>query len=677
MLAISTGSIAADNEDFTLEEIIVTAQKRAQSLQDVPIAVSAITSQTFDRQALLNLSEALELTPNIEVVENDSGANVILRGVSRGSVAILLDGVAQLGGATTFSSPITDIERVEVLRGPQGSIYGRNAAGGVINYITKAPSEEFEGSVKADFGNYGFSQYSGMLNVPVVEGKVSTRFNAFYEDRGGWVDNEFDGSKLESAEKYGFRGQILFTPNDNLSARFMVQYNNNKPSSHTAYYQTGSELMDFWVAHVNAGLGKNLPTIGNDAFSGTTNLDGGVSLSTKQTHAQAHLTWDDDWGTLLSITGYTDRNRKADNLDTDASALDLLVLDKEVDNTDFSQEFRFVSNTDGKLEYVAGLYYERETSDVTEITRFGEDGDYIASSLFGNAFATGINSAIGVPLLPTDFTPLFTTGSFLGIWDYDEDHSVKKTYAAYINATYKLTEKLHLTAGGRLSRVNDVRSELGIPTVYNLQQLAGPELAPFAAFVPDAFTIPGAAVQNVPIPVYKKTDWSAAVKGTYFVSDDIMVYGSVSRGFTPGRVSALRVNSTDIQIDELEPEVIWNDEVGTKTSLMDNRLQLNGSLYFLNYSNFRTFTLVDNAFQPADGGTMHNYGFELEAIARPIQGLTLMASVGYTNATYKDVARGGENRTGCYLGQSEANGCIDGTQLRTGQQVEGSAKWNG
>lgn len=676
LLAGSGQAVADDNDDFVFEEIIVTAQKRAQSLSDVPVAVSVLTSDVFESQALTNLTDALELTPNIEIVESANGAEVVMRGVSRGAVATLLDGVGQSSRESTFASPIADVERVEVLRGPQGSVYGRNAAGGVINYVTKAPSDEFEAQLRADFGNHEYRQFAGLINVPLVDDKLAMRINAYHEHDGGWIDNEIDGRTLESSKKYGVRGQLLFTPKDNFSARLMVQYNNNKPDSHASYYIQGSPVMDFWVATINNALGKNLPSINGDIFSGVANVDGSLSAQAENLQVQAHLTWDTDWASLMSITAYTKLDRSEDGLDIDVSALDMVKTDRTLDRSNFSQEFRLVSADSDTFEYVAGLYFERTTFDEHTDWFFGEDGDFILNALFSQQVAAGVNPFLPAPLLPTNGSPLFVSGTFNGLYDTDIIGGNTETYSAFANGTFKVNEKFHLTAGGRINRTNAARDELGLPVAFNLSESALPAYAAFAPFFPTAQTIPTAIAQSGPIDDVNETDWGASLKGTYFANDDMMLYASVTRGFSPGRISVVRVSDTENRVDQLPEEIVWSYEVGTKSSFLDNRLLLNSSLYFLDYSNFRTTTLVGANTEVSNAGTMHNYGFELEAIARPIPELTLNASLGYTHATYKS-ADGEDSLVACYLGQTAAEGCVGGSQVRTGKQVEGSARWNG
>jgi len=676
----------ADSNEMMFEEIVVTAQKREQTLQDVPVAVSVVSGAVIENQALVNLSEALELVPNIDVVERQSGAQVVMRGIARSSVAVLVDGIAQGSGLSTFDSPLADVKRIEVLRGPQGSIYGRNAAGGIINYITNEPGQEFEANLSAGIGNDGFYQVSGLINAPVVEDKVALRVNGYYSHEGGYVDNVLTGENLEKTDRYGFRAQVLFTPTTDFSVRLSAQYNRENSNGRLFYFSDGPEIVNFWSETLDNVRGTTTPRVATDPFSGEVTMDGSGRRKNREYQLHAHVSWEQDWGTLMSITSYqdgTEGNRGA-AFESDYGPLDILTNRYSFAFTDFTQEFRLVSNTDGKFEYLAGLYYQRTTEDERSDLLTGVDGSYILSAQISQALAAGVNASLGFPVLPDAcdrvnvvpggcpvfFDPnVFAPGTPLVS---ETDGNTLDTYAAFGNFTYKFNDKFHINGGARLSRVVENNTELSIPAVYNLQAATFAPFAPFAAFIPSEFGLfPGIDADRE----YKKTDWSGTLKASYFASDNTTAYASVTRGFRPGSIITIRTANV-LENDEVDPEIIWSYEAGLKTSFLENRLLLNAAAFYVDYTNFRTFIFNDRGNVPSDGGALRNIGFEVDMIARPAQYLTLRAAIGYTDAAYQQTD-GADNTVQCYENQTEAEGCVDGNQVRTGRQAENAPHWSG
>ena len=427
-LSLTDVALAAEDEELMIEEVIVTAQKRTQNLKDVPISIAAMTTETIKQTGIRELSEIAEYIPNLEI--SNRGGTITIRGVGSSSrnigfdsrVSVYVDGV-YTGVSPAANQDILDLERIEVLRGPQGTLFGKNSVAGAISLVTKKPAEEFDADVTLSLGNFDYRRVTAILDLPLSE-KVFAKLAVNDRTRDGYVTNLPTGHDLGNQNSTSYRAQLRALLTDNLEMNLSLdrfEENNN-------FY--GSRIIG-----TQAGLFEpNIePFTANNNFvpQGKRVLDG-AALNFDWTLANDF--------TLKSISGY--RNTLSDGQsDLDGGykyaqgSLDFLFGITSETETDFrdeykqlSQEFQLISPNDRDLQYVAGLYfYDQEGT-----TSRGAPGHNDPAHPF---YAGGL-----LPFPGDTFDVLRTTG----VVD-------TRMYAAYINGTYKFTDKLTLGLGGRYS----------------------------------------------------------------------------------------------------------------------------------------------------------------------------------------------------------------------------------
>lgn len=382
-----------------IEEIIVTAEKREMNVQEIPIAISVFSAEALDNQGITNL-EALQFSVPGLNVGGDRAINIVtLRGVSQentssggeSGIAFHLDGVYQ-ARAFAGMTPLFDMERVEVLRGPQGTLYGRNATGGAINYITKKPQHEFEATADVLLGDYDRVLTRGAVNLPLKADQIALRISFLYEDRDGYYDNIWLNKTEGDIESRGYRAQLSISPTSDIEILL------------SSSRETAGGNIVLGTALTDMGLGT-LP-VDSDPFTIRQDFSGSDDDTFSQHYGK--LTWDLDSMVFSSLTAYA----KTDVLtryDFDYTEGPFIAYDGyRIKAEQWTQEFQLFSNTAGSLEWILGLYYLKEKND--------DSGTLNGPFFQGYSFTTTID---------TD------------------------SYAAYGQATYAMTDKLSLTAGLR------------------------------------------------------------------------------------------------------------------------------------------------------------------------------------------------------------------------------------
>jgi len=342
LLPLADGAAIAAEPTFGLEEIVVTSRKRSENLSDIPDTVNAFSAQTIENAGIERIDDALALTPNFEI-RNDQQPGVFtmtVRGVSQvrngePPVAFVVDGVT-LPSSNAFTQDLFDVERIEVLKGPQGALYGRNAIGGAIIVVTKDPTNEVEGFVKGRAGKGNDFRITGGVSGPIVEDKVLARIAGYYHNSDGLLDNVTVGDDADWEESGGVRGKVLFYATDQLTVDLRGSY--NKLDGGSAYY-----------VNTDSSFGGNATGIIQSDVAGVAHV--------KNWDLSAKIDWDTAAGRLTSITSYNDyRETNHQDIDwTPTSFLEgLLVTDVE----GFTQEVRFTSNDDQPLRWFVGGFYQ-------------------------------------------------------------------------------------------------------------------------------------------------------------------------------------------------------------------------------------------------------------------------------------------------------------------------------
>lgn len=611
-------------------EIVVTAQKRTENAQRVPISITALGQAELQRNG--GLRNALDLTKSVPGLQVNalfglSNPTIYIRGVgvnsydaaSAGAVGITYDEVFLNSGVGALFSAF-DIERVEVLKGPQGTLYGRNTTGGVINYTTAQPSFTTKVTASATVGNFGAGYFEFGAGGPIISDTLAVRVSGVYKRRDGYVRNDLSGNDLNNINISAGRLQILWRPTPNLDIENKVEVGKSK-SSAIAFTTlgtfnaaagracTGAEILQRGICS-NPITGYIAPTDIDHIESDVPNTSEVLSSFTER----LSLNWTGDNVRFTSISAYV-RNLRELNQDQDDSPFGILTSPLWPQKSrQFTQELRLSSVGDGRLKWVLGAYYLQE--------RLNSDADFDVLKVFR----------------PDPTQPFFLpTGPFRIKQSYSQ-RTVSK--AVFAQLDYKLTDSLTLTAGARYT--DDVKHLLfrtfvgPIPPIGQESQPLTPAngLAGFVDADQSNFTIDAPA--NVTTTMRKPT-WRLALD--YQVTPDVNVYGSYSRGIRSGgyNTSAFFIG----EFKPVRPERIDAFEVGIKSDLFDRHVRFNASAFYSNYRDQQVFSLyrdpVSGAFsQLQQNASSHIYGGEFQLQVRPARGLSLGASGTYLHARYTD-----------------------------------------
>ncbi len=676
-LLLSAGAQA----QMLIEEIIVTAQKREQNVQDVPISISAFSGDFIEASGADDLQSLAYYTPNLTLSRSSQLANnrILLRGVGsvgnsaiEPAVAVFIDGVYYPRPSSVIGN-LTDLELVEVLRGPQGTLFGRNASVGALNIRTRRPTREFEGKLTARYGNYDAKYVAGSLSSalsPAAAGRLAFH----YADRNGYASNRFterdSRSKVGAYEDMSVRGKLHFDQGENLEVNVSVDYarinNEGGPISVIAdtYIPTTNPTVPRYDFVLSSALDAtavpgqrpprsvgSLPVL-DDTFSFDLNQDHRDTAKDEQLGLALDWTWSVGEHDIRSITAI----RQWENYTYETSLrlpADLLnrVTDYEVDT--LSQELQFISPAGGRLEYVAGLYYYRENYNIDQQFDLGADfcqstnnlafllglrrtldalqpavaaGQLTAQAAQAQAATIGLRAGAGL-------NGVCRRGPLTG--GVDVDFRQKMTsYAAFGQATFRFNEQLLLTTGLRVTR--DKKSgSLG-------QVVNNRTLAPAAIPGPpgQAPTLPGLdfRIDEPAAPLaFKDTALTWLANISYYPTEDIMLFATASTGFKSGGFNPDGFNSVgrDRKVSRVfESETTDNYELGVKSSWLEQRLSANLTLFHTKIADFQDRQFDGINFFVQNAGKLTQQGVELDLIANPIEPLYVVVGASYLDSEF-------------------------------------------
>ena len=592
LLFMSATTSAAEQ---VLEEVVVTAQRRDQSLQSVPISVTALTSGDIQE---LNLADSVSIgdrVPNLNFKTIGGTLNITIRGVGNNDfntaaispVSVYRDGVVVGANAPQVFS-LFDMDRIEVLRGPQGTLFGKNTTGGALTYYSKKPGDEVDGRVRATYGRFDLVHAEAAATVPISE-NFKLRIAGVTRQRNGFADNIFNDEGIGEIDENAVRAIFRYTP-ENLDA--LLQIGHGKAKNGLNHIKAVGTLPG----------GTNLVgwTYPDRDDLDNWNLDAPSHNEIENTYAILDISYYLDSFTIKSITGYDDGS--GDYLqDSDASPINVLYRHINLAETEqFTQELQ-LQYSDEKLDAVAGLYY------------FKEDYDYF---LFLEFF--GFASPFGLSRLFTNTRK-------------------NEAYAAFAQGTYELSDRVRATAGIRYT-YDDVKAsaeEFRLFGAFNLNPSPG-ELVEWLPFVEDKTDSDA-------------VDWRLALE--FDLQDDVMAYGSITKGFKAGGSRAAGVVNTPEELGHVDPEELIAYEVGIKSTALEQRLRINASAFYYDYTDLQvqsvrqgennlTVILVENA---ADAEIS---GLEVEISALPLPGLELGLNLGVVDGDYKNYVSGAVDAAG-------------------------------
>ncbi len=568
-----------------IEEVIVTARKRQESIQDVPISITALSGAEIQEAGLLRLQDISSLVPNMTYLEANSNkfTNVTLRGISSGgglgndpAIGVYIDDI-YIGRDSGFNSDLLDIERIEVLKGPQGTLFGRNTTVGAINITTKRPSEELEGQLLLDMGNYDYRRIGGLISGPLSD-NVSAKLSVVDTERDGFLDNSFGGT-ANTVDYTMARGQLLWEASDRLEFMVTASYREDSGDGNNYVTQNQGEAVTF-------SRDVSIPDIGFE--------------DVEDTMLALHATYEFDGMLLTSITGRQELEESYVN-DQDWSPLDDLTGVDSRDMEAWSQELRLESTGDNRLDWIVGLYYYQQDFDVSTQSLSGFDTIY--------AFF-GLTDLIGSGVPPSSISPGIPDGVDISAVSTIETES----YAAFANATYDFSDQWSITAGIRYS--TDDRD-------LDYEQDATP-LAAAAGFFP--FTLQDEQDDD---------EWTPSVSLNWTPDEDKLVYASYSRGYKAGGFN--NSISTTASLVSFDAETLDNYELGFKSTWMDSTLRVNMALFYMEYNDKQESRFISGVgFQQDNAGKATSEGFEMDFEWIPADRWRLFGGVGYAKAEYDD-----------------------------------------
>lgn len=571
----------AESEKY--ETITVTSSRRTKSLNEVPMAITALGSMTLERANVLDIEDVAGMTPGFSIsTYNPVTPQPYIRGVGTNSssvgddasVGVFIDDV-YAGRAGGFRSDLFDIQRVEVLRGPQGSLYGRNVAGGAISVITKDPTEFFEGKLKGTVGSHNLTELQGMVSGPLADG-ISGRFAGSVRNRDGWVDNVHTGNELRDQDNQSFRGKLNFDLSRDADLMLIADYAKDSLHGPGARSVTGYDDV----------YGSSYPTQGsNDKVD----LYRDGSTDREIYGLSANLTVNLGDYEFTSITAYREQDYYFFDDLTGRYLRDAglsLMNDASETSKQWTQEFRLQNLTTGPLEWTAGVYLFNE-----EINRL-EAWD-----------STKMYELQGVDNMTSR-----------GVWDATNETD---SYALFGEGSYRINDQWQVTLGGRYTYDNK-------------------DFAVTASGAPDLL---GFLQENYQVAEEKSwNSFTPKVTLNYFAEQGDMVYLTLSEGYKAGGYNGIAADAQAASV-AFDQEKARNYELGFKARFFDRMLSVNGAAYFLDYTDLQNFTTdIETGEVRTATGDAEVKGLELDANAFVTDGLRMFATYAFTDAEFTSFA---------------------------------------
>ena len=705
-IAISLSAVTAYAQDqAVLEEIVVTAQKRQQSLQDVPISVSVVTGDKIVEAGINNMDDLALYVPNFSKGESGAGAIIQIRGIGTGSnagfeqsVVMYMDDIS-LSRSPLARMPLMDLERVEVLRGPQNVLFGKNSIAGAISMVTAKPTDELEGSVSLRYEpDYGDSEAIAVLSGPISD-SVSGRLAVRYADYGGYYYNSFLERDEEQREEMAVRGTLRWDAGDDAELIFKFENNtvDGKGEGHELIfgYDTlipGFEGLDYpGLVATLQGLynsqfepfpgfvlfpavpGFEPPVdVGSDEISmdrrRRSAFDGFQELDLNKLQVTYNQDFDDF--TFTSVTGYIeyDEDRLAGG---GLSGIDISRVLTNEKYEQISQEFRFTSTGDGPFQWIAGGYFQ--TWDLDQIgTTFLDETN--VPVLLGLTLAPGLQGVANLE-------------SFI---DYDGDST---TYAGFGQFTWSMSDRARITVGGRYTHeikngrrfadvVNSTTGEFDISQAILTSCLFGVDYNTLGQASAFGFPLPDCTFVNPAPPGYYSTHdardrrtedaFMPSLTLEFDVGDDSMIYASASQGYKAGGFDATAVREKNLEYEE---EEVLGYELGLKSSFAGGRAQTNIAVFSSDYEDLQSTTFDGTAgFFTGNAAVYDAQGIGFDGRWRVADALTLAGSFAYIDGEFG----GGEvesNRIPCNIRFAQLNpGAVC---YREGVRPSNTPEWSG
>ncbi len=620
------GTAASVPDSGASEDVLVTARRRTERSQDVPIAINAFGAAQIESTRTFNLRDLQQLTPSLVVTNtNPRNTSINIRGLGNNvavyndglepAVGVYLDGVyLARPGQTVFD--LADLERIEVLRGPQGTLFGKNTSAGAVVVTTRQPTFDWQAGGDASLGNYDFRQLHAYVSGPLTE-QLAARLFVSKTDRDGFTRNRFDGRYGQDFHDLNLRGQLLYKPSDRLSLRIIGDW--GRQDSFTA----GSILLGAIRNYDNGALFPNnyydrsarlgyTPVAANPALR-TTDTDADPRYRMNQHGVNVTTDWDIGPATLTSVTAYRAWNWYPHN-DGDGTSIDAGAdFHQSNEQRQVSQELRIASNGARRVDYVAGLYYLYQSIEAEAVNRYGSR----AADWF---LPPTTNAAVGAAALN-------------GYNVVSHSRPVTDSYAAFAQTIWHITGAVDLTTG--------LRYTYETKSGYFDQDATGASLAGLTAAQQVAAQAIRAryGVRNFYTARTEAGRLSGQATLSWRVAAPVLAYATYARGNKFGGLNLANITTTGqfAANPVIRPETIDSYEVGAKTSWADGRIIANVAAFWTDVKDYQT-TIVDVERNGVsfftNAAKVRTRGIEADLRAAPTRWLTLYGSGTYDDARY-------------------------------------------
>jgi len=615
-------------------DIVVTARRRDERAQDVPIALTVVNEELLDRTGAYNIGQITQLAPSVQLLSpNARNTAITIRGLGA-SYGLANDGLEQGVGIyidqVYYSRPATatldfvDIERIEMLRGPQGTLFGKNTTAGALNIITRPPSFTPEAQGEISIGDYGFLQAKASVSGPLIADKLAARLSFVSTRRDGLVDNVTVGRKQNAQDSISLRGQLLFQPTEKLTVRLFADYSDQTPDCCTQLYVRVGDTakpVNLRFPALAAGLGYTPGS--TNPYDRVADVDGAIAADQIQRGFSAIVDYDFGWATLTSVSAWRAWDWRPAN-DRDYTALDITRQSANPSDQDqWSQELRLSSNGANRIDWTVGAYAFHQAVETHGVTEYGRNASY---------WLTTVRDPVTNALLPGT-----NPGLLEGYTVFNDSRIETDSLAVFGQLTWNITDRLHLTPGLRYT--HEEKDGAYVSTVSG----GGPGSAA------DLTRRLGVARPQAYAADISDGDLSGQVALSYDISDTILVYGSFARGYKSGGINMAGIPNLPDGTPALtnavvEPEVVTTYELGLKTQLFDKRVTANLAAYRTDVEDYQA-NVVDTGPGAlrgylANADKVEIQGIELDAFARPTPWLDAYANIAWTDAKYASFTNG-------------------------------------
>lgn len=584
----------ANDTGFEVPALVITAQRRSEENIKVPVAVTAVGAEEIAGITANNMTDIGFKVPNVLMSSGSISPSISIRGVSSQSnyaagfppaVGIYVDEVYQ-GRDPTFNVSLNDIERIEVLRGPQGTLYGKNTIGGAINLITGDPTNDFTGSGDVQFGNLDFRQVRATIGGAIIPDLLMARLSVVHAEREGYLKNEFNNSTLNDFSGNGVRLVIASHPSDSLRIRLSGDY----------FKQTGTQGQETGPVAFAVPLPVFAAVPAQDPDDNVVQLNTDAYAERELGGGSARIDYDLPSMTLTSITAYRQYTSDFDD-DSDGILLDGFNVGREENGENFSQELRLTSTGEGAFQWIAGLYYYSENTENNRRIRLGPNFPQLLAGQTLPGFEERART---------------------------ESRIEGRSAAAFVSGTYQVTERVRLAGGIRYTKED---KDFTYHQYYTQTYVPGGLFVPFFA---------------VNIPAREESYSEGRVTGdvslSYDLSPDRVLSIRYSHGFKAGGFNTDVISPPFNPADTLgfAPEFVDSYEGGFKSYWFDHKVSLNVAVFYLAWKDKQEQIDLGQSFLVRNAASASNKGVEIEVTARPTRYLTLDFNGAMQRAKYED-----------------------------------------